>query len=225
MFFPCFWYGRYMCCDKEKTKPKDLYYNDYDSIAGFISYFYQIDLVRKLGVNKVLEVGVGNKTVSNYLRHNGFDITTYDCNESLEPDVVGDIKELPFEDSSYEVIMACEVLEHLPWNDMPKTIDELFRVTSKYVIISIPFTSLYFEAAIKFPMYNKILKKYCLDLFIRLPFAIFAGCSKHHQWEIGLKGYSLRKVRKEIKRKFRILKEVRPILQPKHYFFVLQKVQ
>ena len=212
-----------MSRENEKAITRDTYCNEYDSIAGFISYFYQIDLVKKLGVNKVLEVGIGNKTVSNYLKLSGFDVTTCDNNESLEPDVVGDIRKLPFEDESFEVIMAYEVLEHLPWNDIPETIDELFRVTSKYVVISLPFTSLYFEAAIKFPMYNKILKKHCLDLFVRLPLAIFTGRSVRHKWEIGLKGYPLRKIRIELKRKFRILKEVRPVLQPKHYFFVLQK--
>lgn len=212
-----------MCRNNEKEVIRDIYYKEYDHVARFISYFYQIDLVRKLGVKKVLEVGIGNKTVSNYLKHSGFDVTTCDNNESLEPDVVGDIRELPFGAESYEVIIACEILEHLPWDDIPKTMSELYRVTSKYVIISLPFTSLYFEAAIKFPMYNKVLKKYCLDLFFRLPLAIFGGHSKRHKWEIGLRGYPLRKIRKELKRKFGILKEVRPLLQPNNYFFVLQK--
>jgi len=213
-----------MDIELESSKPRDFYFESYDNLPRFISYFYQIDILRKLGVNRILETGIGNKTVSNYLKNNGFDITTFDCNESLEPDVVGDIRDMPLEDGSFEAIMACEILEHLPWSDLPGIIDELYRVSSKYVVISLPVISFYFEMAIKFPMLNKIFKRNCLDLFIRLPFAVFKKSSVHHEWEIGAKGYPFRKVRKELRRKFKIIREARPVLQPKHYFFVLEKV-
>lgn len=213
-----------MANDTDIKPPKQFYYQDYDNLIGFISYFYQIDLVRQLGLRRILEIGVGNKTVSNYLKHNGFDITTCDYDKNLEPDYVADIRELPFEDNSYDVVMACEIIEHLPWDDVAVVLKELHRVTSKYVVISVPYTSVYFEIAIRFPFFNKIFKRPCLDLFLRLPLAIFKTYSEHHQWEIGTKGCSLRRLRKALKKYFRIVQEVRPLLNPRHYFFVLEKL-
>lgn len=205
-----------------KTSEK-IYYQDYDNLIRFISYFYQINLVRQLSPQRILEIGIGNKTVSNYLKHNGFKISTCDYDKDLEPDFVADIRELPFEDNCYDLVMACEIMEHLPWDDVPVILKQLHRVTSKYVIISVPYLSFYFEIAIKIPMFNKIFKRQFLDLFLRWPFANFRTCSKSHQWEIGMRGCPLRKFRKLVQKYFNVIKEVRPVLNPKHYFFVLEK--
>ena len=76
--------------------PKELYFGGYDDLERFISYFYQIDIVRKLKSNKVLEVGIGNKTVANYLLRSGINIDTCDFDKELNPDYVADIRDLPF---------------------------------------------------------------------------------------------------------------------------------
>ena len=57
--------------------------------------------------------GIGMSGIAELLLNQGFEVTTCDFNENLEPDVVGDIRELPFEDGSFPVVMACEILEHL----------------------------------------------------------------------------------------------------------------
>ena len=109
--------------------PKEQYNNvKYSNITRFISFFYQIDLVRNLKPDNVLEIGIGNKTVSNYLRHSGIKIDTCDFDKNLEPDYVADIRDLPFEDESYDVVAACEIIEHIPWKDVIKALGELHRV-------------------------------------------------------------------------------------------------
>lgn len=203
---------------------KEHYSGKYDDVQRFISYFYQVDLVRKLKPNNVLEIGIGNKTVYNYLKQNGIKIDTCDFDKSLEPDYVADIRDLPFEDQSYDVVMACEVLEHIPWKDVNKALYQLHRVSRKYVIISIPYSSTSFELLFKFPLIDRILKRPFLNLFFRLPlFFIGIKFSGEHYWEMGRKNYGARKIRMALRKYFDILKEVRPILSHYHHFFILEK--
>lgn len=48
----------------------------------------------------------------------------------------GDVYRLPFKDNSFDLIMCCEVLEHLEKPE--KALAELKRVCAKYVILSVP---------------------------------------------------------------------------------------
>lgn len=202
---------------------KCCYDGNYDHLKRFISYFYQIDLFRKLGVNKILEVGVGNKTVSNYLKHKGYAVVTCDHDKTLNPDYVASITNLPFEDSEFDCVMAYEVLEHLPFDDFSKAISELNRVSRKYVLISLPYSSFYLELLLRFPFIDKLLQKDFLRLFISVPFYSNKFLSPEHYWELGRKGYPLKKIRSVINTKFRIIKEFRPSIDTYHYFFVLSK--
>jgi SAM-dependent methyltransferase len=208
--------------DKVKTS-RNHYYDGYDQLESFISYYYQIDLFRQLDRRSILEIGIGNKTVSRYLAGNGYDVTTCDYNEHLEPDYVADVRQLPFDDNSFDVVMACEILEHLPWEDVPKALGELHRVACDYVIISVPRVRLFAEFVIRFPMIRRMFGRPWFDVFLSLPLSIFTRCSKYHHWEIGLRGYPARKVRKAFGERFGILKEARPVLHPRHHFFVLEK--
>jgi len=101
------------------------YQENYDGLTRFISYYYQIDLTTSLNISKCLEIGIGNKTVSSALINRGVNVTTCDFDSELKPDYVADIRELPFENNSYELVMACQVLEHLPWSDFSKALNEL----------------------------------------------------------------------------------------------------
>ena len=57
---------------KHKTQvDKDFYCKQYDDLGRFISYYYQIKLALDLNVEKFLEIGIGNKTVSSYLKNKG----------------------------------------------------------------------------------------------------------------------------------------------------------
>lgn len=200
----------------------------HDSPERFISYLRQIDLTKGLGVEKVLEVGIGNKTVSNYLKQWGFMVTTCDYDESLQPDIVADIRELPMGENSFDVVLACEVLEHLPWEDVSTALSELRRVTRKYVIVSVPYSSLSLEIIFSSQVISKIFKVPCWDLFFRVPM-FFRGFKPRghgkHCWEMGRRNYSIRKVRKALREKFDIVKESRSLLSSNlnHYFFVLER--
>ncbi len=200
------------------------YKENYDGLNRFISYYYQIEIAYNLNVKNVLEIGVGNKTVSLILKNRGIKIVTCDFDPALQPDYVADIRNLPFEKSSFDLVMACQVLEHLPWSDASTAIFELSRVTQKYAIISLPYSSIYFEMIIKLPFLKNIFKKPHIDFCVRLPifFKKFKPTIEHY-WEIGWRGFSIIAIRKELKKYFRIIEEKRPILNTYHHFFVLEK--
>jgi len=183
--------------------------------------------VRTLKPTTILEIGSGNKTVSNYLKQHGFDVTTCDFDKDLAPDYVADIRKLPFENDSYDLVLACEVLEHLPWNEVYKALEELHRVTKKYIVISIPYSAISFEFLFIFrlPLLSKILEKSFIDIFFRIPyFSQNTRFNGEHYLQMGRKGYLIGKVRKILKKRFKIIKEVRCLLKSYYHFFVLRKI-
>lgn len=210
---------------------KSHYFWEYDNLQRFISYYYQIHLVRSLQIKSILEIWIGNKTVANYLSFSKYEVTTCDFDDGLDPDYVADIRNLPFQKNTFDVVMACEVLEHIPFIDLQKSLSELYRISSQYVIISIPYNSYSFEVLLRFPLIKKILTRlwfskmsYYIRFFLRIPiFFKSFNFNWQHYWELGAKGSSLRRVRLIIEDKFVIQNEVTPIMNPYHYFFVLRK--
>jgi len=51
----------------------------------------------------------------------------------------GSADALPFEDKSFDVVMANEILEHLPWGVYEDTLRELARVAKKTILITTPY--------------------------------------------------------------------------------------
>ena len=49
---------------------REHYNKNYDDLPRFISYFHQIESVINTKSKTVLEVGIGNKTVTNYFKMN-----------------------------------------------------------------------------------------------------------------------------------------------------------
>lgn len=210
---------------KPQVKEGHYHLSRYDDLERFISYYYQINLTRSREPKSILEVGVGNKLVSEYLRRAGLDVKTCDIDASLEPDYLADIRNLPLKDNLFDVVMACEVLEHIPFKDFTKALSELERVSRDYVIISLPYRHASFQAVFKFPFVRTILRgKTFLDFCIRIPLK-FIGFenSGQHYWEIDGGEYKIRKIRRILKEYFEVEKEVRPVLDSYHEFFILKK--
>jgi len=135
------------------------YHKNYDKITRFISYYHQLKLVRDIEPKKILEIGIGNKTVSDYLKRHGFNVVTCDFDSKLKPDVIADVRKLPFKKSEFDLVLACEILEHIPYTDVRKALEEINKVTSKYAIISVPYSQIYFGCSITFPLISPLLQK------------------------------------------------------------------
>jgi SAM-dependent methyltransferase len=52
---------------------------------------------------------------------------------------VGEITSLPFKSNSFDCVCCLEVVEHLNVNDFQVALNELSRISSKYVIIGVPY--------------------------------------------------------------------------------------
>lgn len=99
-------------------------------------------------VTSVLDVGAGHGVFLEELRSLrgiaglGIEITTgkVDYGRSRGLDMrLGDAQRLDFADRSFDALVACEVLEHLPWGVYESALKEFARVARRWVIVTVPF--------------------------------------------------------------------------------------
>lgn len=199
---------------------KDHYLEGYDSKERWMSYWYQINEVLKTDGRKVLEIGVGNKIVTNYLKERGLEVTTVDIDPNLNPDHVCSVTELTkhFEPNSFDVVLCAEVLEHLPFKEFGKSLREIRKVTRRWVVLSLPYAGPGFRLSLKLP---RITEK---NLKLKIPMLKEHRFDGQHYWEIGKKGYSRAKIVNNIlERDFEIIRSYYPPEHMYHLFFVLKK--
>lgn len=210
--------------EKFKVQVENGYYQGkVDSFNRFISYYYQANLIYRSRPKNILEVGIGGGFLLNYLKSRGFNITTCDFDKSLNPDFVADIRNLPFEENSFDTVVAFEILEHIPFGDFELALSELGRVSSGSVIISIPYSSLSFHSVFKFPFSRKFFDFGFGRIILRVPqFFKKHQFDGQHYWEMGKKDYSRKKIKKIIEKKFLIVSEETPFLDDYHHFFMLK---
>src|SRR6186997_2442925 len=110
----------------------------YEKVDRWVSYYRQIHEVLALRPENLLEIGKGSGLVSTVLKSRGVDVTSLDIDPGVHPDVVGSVLALPFEDKKFDVTLCAEVLEHLPFEEFPKALSEIRRVTRRAVVLSLP---------------------------------------------------------------------------------------
>lgn len=197
------------------------YFDSYDTKERFISYWTQIHIVRELSPTSVLEVGVGNGLVNDYLKRCGVDVTSVDVATDLFPDVVASVHSMPFSDNVFETVMACQVLEHLPFDLFPAALSEIRRVASRYAVISLPDASRAYSVSVNLPKIGRRGRLFDLSRFARRK---KFQPDEEHYWEIGWKGYSLQGIISAMKQaQFTMIDEHRVLEFPYHHFFVLEK--
>lgn len=197
----------------------------YATMERFISYFHQIKLLRDSGAQTILLVGVGDGLVPHYLREVlGLTVTTCDIDSDLKPDVVGDVRALPFADGAFDAVAVYEVLEHLPFAEFDGALKEIARVSSGAVVVSLPHRHTGVDMVLKFPYIRSLLRRDFLRLLLTVPIT-FPGfaVSKQHYWEIEREVTTLGDVRAALKKHFTIEREERAELDAYRHFFVLQK--
>ncbi|MCK4330051.1 methyltransferase domain-containing protein [candidate division WOR-3 bacterium] len=195
----------------------------YDSKGRFVSYWHQIHEVMNLNLKSVLEVGIGNKFLNNFMKNYGkINVTSVDVDKELEPDICASVNELPLRNRTFECAVCFQTLEHLPFKKFKTALFELSRVSKKWMIISLPDQS----RCVGLKIYFKNIPIRSLQKIINIP-AVFPA--KHifdgeHYWEIGKRGYSLKKIEAIFPElNLKLIKTFRVFEKPSHRFFILCK--
>jgi len=140
-------------------------------------------------------------------------------------DFIGDVRNYSnvFFEENFDLVLCCQVLEHLPYSDFSIALRNLYSITKKYLIITLAYTSKgtfkpYFKINI-FPFFKPMA---CIKIFNFFPKEhIFNG---QHYWEIGKKGYKLKRILKDIRKNgFRLIKSYPIFENPYHYVIVCEK--
>lgn len=202
----------------------------YDDKSRFVSYFHQIIELKNLAPSEILEIGTGNKLVYRYLKERGVSVTSVDIDPALKPDVVASVLDLPFSDASFDVIACYEVLEHMPFDQVPQALVQIHRVCARASVISLPDCSPVFRCFLHSPVRTLFRRLIPVPGFIaRLLYRPAQTVDKadhrtYHHWEIGRDGVTASQVTGLFKQAgFTVTKSYRIFENPYHHFFVLAK--
>jgi len=121
--------------------------SDYYTTAAVIERISEAINSIPIDTKTILDIGCGNGVFINRLTDEFPDrfekIVGLDpCNEALKyvktEKVNQNINGIPFESNSFDLVSCLEVLEHLPQRDFKKGLSEIQRVSSKYILVSVP---------------------------------------------------------------------------------------
>lgn len=96
-------------------------------------------------VRTILEAGSGDGLVTNALRKAGYEPVALDISQSALKhlragrSVQAAAGQLPFPSNSFDLVLACELIEHLPVSEYTAALNEIARVAKRYVIVTVPW--------------------------------------------------------------------------------------
>ena len=186
----------------------------------WMSYWYQLkEIVDRPEIQSQLDIGAGSAFTRKALEVHRPDINyqTMDIAADLNPDVVGSVTHIPLPDASFDVVSAFQVLEHIEFKDFEAALQELSRVSKRYVFISLPHNVPSIDFQIKLPK----LKRF--SLAIKIPYGQKHEFNGQHYWEVGKKGYEASKILSIFKKHFTVLDEYVPFENQYHHFYILEK--
>ncbi|GMW06404.1 MAG: hypothetical protein AMXMBFR8_12010 [Nevskiales bacterium] len=182
------------------------------SLCNFINSFYQYRDLRNIpGCSKVLIIGPGKGLDTAVLRWRQYDVTTLDIDDSSKPDLLGDARDLGvIANAAFDVVIASHVLEHLPVLDLDRAFSEIARV-GRFAIIYLPVHGVHTQIRVA-PGLPKLDFSINIDFtnFLRAPSGDTpAYMDGQHYWEIGMRGFRVKDVRKRMSQFFDVLSDYR----------------
>ncbi len=213
--------------EREKALSKNDYFNEsYFDKNQLFSLCEQMSLIYKYSQEftepKIIEIGKGNGFVSDFFKKAAYHFQTFDINKNLEPDIEGNILEFStIVEYRPDIIVACEILEHLPFDMFEDSVKEIARGTGKYVIITLPEFKKFFGANIELRLPKR--KVFSVPFFIKLRGNKALGIG--HFWEIDFDKRSKRNnIEKIFKKYFNIIESGNFHTNPYHNYYVLEKI-
>ena len=173
------------------------------------------------GCTRILEIGVGRGLLKHFLRpfpsicHESLDV-----DESLHPDHVGSVTNMPFGENHFELTICCQVLEHLTFDQFLPALREIRRVTEQKVILSLPDIRKHVGITLRIPGIKDWIK---WELNLDRPNIGHKSFDGQHYWEIGYKDTTGRKIVRKIRQVgFKIERQYRLDKHRWHCFFILR---
>lgn len=93
-------------------------------------------------VNSVLDVGAGSGNIYKQLKRKCFAIDISHCaikGLNSKNACVGNIKNLPIKSESIDLVLIANIIEHLEENSLIESMEEVMRVSKKYILIDSPY--------------------------------------------------------------------------------------
>lgn len=203
-----------------ETKQVEKSHYEFQKYVGkprWTSMWHQLDELKRLSPERVLEIGPGPGLFKAVAGQFGVRVETLDLAADLNPDHVGSVTDMPFVDNSFDVVCAFQVLEHLPYDLAMQGYREMRRVSRGNLLISLPDAKLVWRYA------GYIPKVGAFDRLVTRPFATpkqheFDG---EHHWELNKRDYPLERIMADFSDEDSQIKTYRVKENPYHRFFVI----
>lgn len=196
-------------------------FSKYVSAARWRSYYQQIIEALAARPQSLLVIGTGDGVVAQVLRHllPDADIKTFDFHPGLHPDILGDVRDIRrlLGDRTYDCILCCQVLQHLPFSDFEPIVRDLAQCVVKRLVLSLPYHSAKLALTLELPR-GRPLRWFCgIPRFWKRKWA-YDG---HHYWEIDSPNCPRANVANVLAKYFRVCNRYRVDFCEDHCFFIL----
>ena len=194
-------------------------------LSNFVNSYYQFrDISRLVKSGRILVVGPGQGLDTAVLKWRGYEVTTFDIDNTFRPDVLGSIHDLSnFADQSFDFITASHVLEHLPIRYLDDCLKEMSRV-SKYALIYLPVNGRHLQIRVKPGLrgWHWSLGFDLINLMRRPSGEQLEFMSGQHYWELGLRGFTMRRTLQRLSKRFTVVDAYRNVDWTPSMNFVLK---
>ena len=130
--------------EEKKRVPKYIgfRYNRGLYLSGVLRYRPVVNFIRSHKPTTILDIGSGLNGVAAFVREGTVTLEDLAFNSDAQSRadfvVVGSMTNLPFSDNSYDLVVSCHAMEHIPSELRPVAFSEMVRVAREWVMISCP---------------------------------------------------------------------------------------
>ena len=193
----------------------------------FFSYFIQMKKIRELNPKTVLEIGPGEGFIQQYMKQLGIAYDTMDIISESNPTYLSKLEDFDANNAMlYDVVCSFQMLEHSDYKFFKSNLMKMKELSKKYVFISLPYSCYKFSFGINIQLgqdrrisrkVNKPNRKYRKQYVDEFPWAV-------HYFEIGRKGFSKKKIFRDMKDAGLNILDTFHSENAFHYFILAEKV-
>ncbi len=144
--------------EREAALSRDAFLADaYFTPEQLWSFAEQIYHLHRAAPRRLIEVGVGNGFVSQFMRSMGINVLTCDINPNLNPDLLVSVTDLDrhITPGEYDLISCCEVMEHMPFEQFEEAMRK-FSCLSENLFLTLPVYGWKFGFALRLSLKSRV---------------------------------------------------------------------